>query len=102
MIRRPPRSTLFPYTTLFRSQGEIDLHAHAALGRHLGRRRDETGGAHVLDGHDVARLNQREARFEQQLLGERVTDLDLGAALLAGVEIGRASCRERVWISVVA
>src|SRR5947208_9367026 len=24
MIRRPPRSTLFPYTTLFRSQGEPD------------------------------------------------------------------------------
>src|SRR5256712_1723331 len=23
MIRRPPRSTLFPYTTLFRSQGEL-------------------------------------------------------------------------------
>src|SRR3712207_8477201 len=23
MIRRPPRSTLFPYTTLFRSDGEI-------------------------------------------------------------------------------
>src|SRR2546422_7837945 len=23
MIRRPPRSTLFPYTTLFRSVGEI-------------------------------------------------------------------------------
>src|SRR2546429_6002658 len=23
MIRRPPRSTLFPYTTLFRSQGRI-------------------------------------------------------------------------------
>src|SRR2546428_5246141 len=23
MIRRPPRSTLFPYTTLFRSRGEI-------------------------------------------------------------------------------
>src|SRR3712207_7365617 len=23
MIRRPPRSTLFPYTTLFRSQGGI-------------------------------------------------------------------------------
>src|SRR3712207_9499389 len=31
MIRRPPRSTLFPYTTLFRSggvgvQGPLDLH----------------------------------------------------------------------------
>src|SRR2546423_12278593 len=24
MIRRPPRSTLFPYTTLFRSRAEID------------------------------------------------------------------------------
>src|SRR3712207_9009624 len=24
MIRRPPRSTLFPYTTLFRSDGEED------------------------------------------------------------------------------
>src|SRR2546426_3950029 len=28
MIRRPPRSTLFPYTTLFRSPLELD---HAAL-----------------------------------------------------------------------
>src|SRR2546429_7353593 len=25
MIRRPPRSTLFPYTTLFRSFNEFDL-----------------------------------------------------------------------------
>src|SRR5256885_7552104 len=25
MIRRPPRSTLFPYTTLFRSQSERDF-----------------------------------------------------------------------------
>src|SRR5688572_31322078 len=25
MIRRPPRSTLFPYTTLFRSAGGADL-----------------------------------------------------------------------------
>src|SRR3712207_7643309 len=24
MIRRPPRSTLFPYTTLFRSQHEVE------------------------------------------------------------------------------
>src|SRR5688572_32092142 len=24
MIRRPPRSTLFPYTTLFRSEGSIE------------------------------------------------------------------------------
>src|SRR5256885_4316438 len=31
MIRRPPRSTLFPYTTLFRSPG----HAHALALQHL-------------------------------------------------------------------
>src|SRR3712207_8404451 len=35
MIRRPPRSTLFPYTTLFRSrQGQRErgvLHGHLAL-----------------------------------------------------------------------
>src|ERR1019366_9771603 len=30
MIRRPPRSTLFPYTTLFRSNTAIDA-ANAAL-----------------------------------------------------------------------
>src|SRR2546430_9270565 len=28
MIRRPPRSTLFPYTTLFRSQEIIAQHIH--------------------------------------------------------------------------
>src|SRR5256885_10032467 len=27
MIRRPPRSTLFPYTTLFRSGVLLDMHA---------------------------------------------------------------------------
>src|SRR3712207_8497438 len=34
MIRRPPRSTLFPYTTLFRSQADdrrtIPLHARSS------------------------------------------------------------------------
>src|SRR3712207_7048953 len=29
MIRRPPRSTLFPYTTLFRSQAWDGLRQHA-------------------------------------------------------------------------
>src|SRR3712207_8462581 len=33
MIRRPPRSTLFPYTTLFRS--EVRRGLLAALGHHL-------------------------------------------------------------------
>src|SRR3712207_8187546 len=30
MIRRPPRSTLFPYTTLFRSDARVDVHHGAA------------------------------------------------------------------------
>src|SRR5258708_19286047 len=36
MIRRPPRSTLFPYTTLFRSRGECDVVND--WGRRLGER----------------------------------------------------------------
>src|SRR5438067_8831286 len=41
MIRRPPRSTLFPYTTLFRSvDGDLDLAA--------GRFRDVAQG---VEGH---------------------------------------------------
>src|SRR3712207_7684204 len=32
MIRRPPRSTLFPYTTLFRSYGVIKLFVNGLLG----------------------------------------------------------------------
>src|SRR3712207_7289553 len=31
MIRRPPRSTLFPYTTLFRSDGDVDVEAQRPL-----------------------------------------------------------------------
>src|SRR5260221_2986277 len=39
MIRRPPRSTLFPYTTLFRSGFGRCTGAAAAPGRDLGSRR---------------------------------------------------------------
>src|SRR2546430_6830356 len=41
MIRRPPRSTLFPYTTLFRSVGlpAVRTHdQHLALGRAVAER----------------------------------------------------------------
>src|SRR5438093_8786031 len=37
MIRRPPRSTLFPYTTLFRSRGGSRLFLHVLV--HLGDER---------------------------------------------------------------
>src|SRR5258708_28339453 len=47
MIRRPPRSTLFPYTTLFRSRGD-DPHYLAVFGR------EHPPGAAVLEfGHHL-------------------------------------------------
>src|SRR4029434_11359813 len=38
MIRRPPRSTLFPYTTLFRSHTHTHTHTHKCT--HTHRERD--------------------------------------------------------------
>src|SRR5258708_33450318 len=42
MIRRPPRSTLFPYTTLFRSRAAVDVENERVLlaGREAGRFQD--------------------------------------------------------------
>src|SRR5690625_7219356 len=36
MIRRPPRSTLFPYTTLFRSPSERTVRGTSTTGRRVG------------------------------------------------------------------
>src|SRR5688572_32520324 len=55
MIRRPPRSTLFPYTTLFRSEG-------AAALRKLRAVRDEVAGA---------RESLLPTRFSVVVYGER-------------------------------
>src|SRR3712207_7731400 len=51
MIRRPPRSTLFPYTTLFRSSPRLE--DWGALGRQIAvssieREREESGYARSL------------------------------------------------------
>src|SRR5262245_64383374 len=52
MIRPPPRSTLFPYTTLFRS-GRIEAKQHGARvhslpKRHAGHTREAGGSAPLL------------------------------------------------------
>src|SRR3712207_8730714 len=39
MIRRPPRSTLFPYTTLFRSDDAATLHAFVSAAKQTDARR---------------------------------------------------------------
>src|SRR3712207_7062349 len=52
MIRRPPRSTLFPYTTLFRSCGQAA--AAGALGGEREPPSRALGGA-VVDGRRLVR-----------------------------------------------
>ena len=68
----------------------VEADAGAALRRHLDRRGSEARRAHVLDGDDRVGRHQLEAGLDQQLLGERIADLD-GRALLVAilVEIGR-------------
>src|SRR3712207_7815678 len=72
MIRRPPRSTLFPYTTLFRSQSPGDLGGGigapvVAGARHLGagqRLRDAVRAAGpVLGDRKSTRLNSSHANI---------------------------------------
>src|SRR3712207_7211695 len=41
MIRRPPRSTLFPYTTLFRSDVATDQKQTSWLGQSIKRKEDD-------------------------------------------------------------
>src|SRR5256885_879476 len=54
MIRRPPRSTLFPYTTLFRSAARVA--APGARRRLLRRRRRRRRGDVDLPRHHLALL----------------------------------------------
>src|SRR3712207_9563098 len=117
MIRRPPRSTLFPYTTLFRS-----LRRHTAIGVdsmdvHLSEgglttadkvhKREEfrqlIGDVQELPETQRTALLLREidALSYEQIAEAMETTVPSVKSLLVR-EIGRASCREGVWISVVA
>src|SRR3712207_8909477 len=55
MIRRPPRSTLFPYTTLFRSARHMHL-AQATVSRHVQELERELGS-------ELLRYEQRSVRL---------------------------------------
>src|SRR5687768_17880501 len=64
MIRRPPRSTLFPYTTLFRSEGrEIDVFNHGRM------QRDFTFIDDIVEG--VVRVTDNVAAPDPQWSGDR-------------------------------
>src|SRR2546430_7944249 len=74
MIRRPPRSTLFPYTTLFRSPGEM------ALG--------STPPTDVIAAAPEARLGET---FRTELLWQR---LDAMAEQMLGADLLKARSEE--------
>src|SRR3712207_7535555 len=74
MIRRPPRSTLFPYTTLFRSVVQVDVLATGPLLRealeqaqrgrlHPARGVGRQAGLHLPGG--LAREGRRGQRSEE-------------------------------------
>src|SRR2546426_5424011 len=80
MIRRPPRSTLFPYTTLFRSQqrrggddgepgaedGQVDLDPRAGLGGPGGpdgdRKSTRLNSSHLVISYAVFCLKKKKKR----------------------------------------
>src|SRR2546427_12244199 len=68
MIRRPPRSTLFPYTTLFRSEGKDDtyyaeLEADKGISRVRRRGAPGTGvGKEAGHGHRIEMEAPRRSR----------------------------------------
>src|SRR2546427_6973321 len=66
MIRRPPRSTLFPYTTLFRSTWEADRSlSGASSGRNPAHVERTSGGARRALGKDrkSTRLNSSHSQI---------------------------------------
>src|SRR3989449_11038447 len=80
MIRRPPRSTLFPYTTLFRSLSDAD--------RLIGRLAGE--GGRLPNPHLLIRpFIRREAVLSSRIEGTRATLGELLAAE-AGAAVGRS------------
>src|SRR3712207_9063209 len=91
MIRRPPRSTLFPYTPLFRSR-----HGSDAVGLETPARRD--GDSFVLDGQkkwigngSIADLVLIWARGEDGAVGGYIVDKGTpGYEARVMTEIGRA------------
>src|SRR3546814_21097760 len=115
MIRRPPRSTrtdtLFPYTTLFRScrgrareagDRQPRIGAREAFGTRLleiETARRAAAQPHVgIDGVEDRHVDPLEPALEHDPVAEAARDArGAAAAQLDRRQIGRASCRDRVW-----
>src|SRR5690349_23114735 len=64
MIRRPPRSTLFPYTTLFRSRDRV-LEVYCTAPMEVLRARDQSGAYRLADEGKIAQMPGVTARSEE-------------------------------------
>src|SRR2546427_10863423 len=99
MIRRPPRSTLFPYTTLFRSPVDqaltAPIHRKAPAYDELSPSQEllETG-IKVIDLISPFAKGGKVGLFGGAGVGKTVNMMELINNIAK--EIGRASCRERV------
>src|SRR3712207_7821269 len=75
MIRRPPRSTLFPYTTLFRSVGDLGEvgHEFAPAGGDLGAPGPRHGVAQVQQqaGRQLGVLREGARGPQGEAVGDR-------------------------------
>src|SRR2546427_8695670 len=97
MIRRPPRSTLFPYTTLFRSLLPALHEELGALQRALARlaRREravvKVGRTHLQDGVPIT-YGQVFAGWAEAIRAAgaalRATEAELAAVGLGGTAVG--------------
>src|SRR3712207_7528829 len=73
MIRRPPRSTLFPYTTLFRSEPRPARRRHRDVGGRGAARHDARLSGEAALGTPPARVVARDLRPARALphVGDR-------------------------------
>src|SRR5690625_3431289 len=91
MIPRPPRSTLFPYTTLFRSSADIPK---AAAGRALDAMIDSVTGALqkgdqvVLVGFGTFSVKDRAARTGRN--PQTGAEIQIAAAKVPSFKAGKA------------
>src|SRR5471032_3608289 len=67
MIRRPPRSTLFPYTTLFRSPSQRPRHALVLARNHqplpTDRKSTRLNSSHITISYAVFCLKKKKKKF---------------------------------------
>src|SRR2546427_8746593 len=60
MIRRPPRSTLFPYTTLSRSRQPVERRTHRLVARVVD---DDDVGHEIAEDRKSTRLNSSHSQI---------------------------------------